>query len=230
MKRHIEPLHIAQFAIAEFGPNSAFQPGEHLGGFFEIKTCQRTLFLYGVTPELKTIFTALSRRHFEGTEAYEYLLRFACGLESEIKGETDVFGQVKTAYKNLLEQSFELSQAMRSIFQKLFEDTKEIRAQHLQGIGGNTYGALARRLMSPTEKDRVLVIGAGEISKSVAPYFADFSLKIWNRSPERLQLLGVELAKKRPHARTVHLRTRADKIDRGSNSHHHRYSIWFIDR
>ena len=207
MKRDLEPLHIAQFAIAEFDPNSTFQPSDHLSGItvggyslkdrcFEIKTCQRTLFLYGVTPELKTIFTSLARRHFEGTDAYEYLLRFACGLESEIKGETDVFGQVKTAYKNLLEQSFELSQSMRSIFLKLFEDTKEIRAQHLQGIGGNTYGALARRLMNPTTQDRVLVIGAGEISKSVAPYFADFSLKIWNRSAERLQLLGVELAKK----------------------------------
>jgi len=212
--QELAPLPIAQFALAEFDPNSSFRPGDHLDPLllqhrcFEIKTCQRTLFLYGLNSndlntnhdlkllELKKAFTSFSRRHFEGVEAYEYLLRFACGLESEIKGETDVFGQVKTAYKALLEQSLELSQSMRTIFLKLFEDTKEIRAQHLQGIGGNTYGALARRLMNPTDQDRILVIGAGEISKSVAPYFADFSLKIWNRSEDRLQLLGVELAKK----------------------------------
>lgn len=187
-----EQLDIAKFAIAEFDPHFQFEAPV---GSFEIKTCQRTLFLYGITPELKSKFS-IARRHYEGSAAYEYLLRFSCGLESQIKGETDVFGQVKTAFKNLNSQNPGLAESMRAIFLKSFEDTKEIRANFLQGIGGNTYGALARRLMNPTEQDQVLVIGAGDISKSVAPYFADFSLTIWNRSSNRLNELGSELAKK----------------------------------
>ncbi len=187
-----EQLEIANFVIAEFEPNSNFRPAFNC---FEIHTCQRSLYLTSTDKDGKTFFSQ-SRRHFIGADAYEYLLRFACGLESEIKGETDVFGQVKTAFKNLSIEKPDLYHSLNIIFQKLLEDTKEIRAYYLQGIGGNTYGALTRRLMNPTEADRVLVIGAGDISKSVAPYFADSNLTIWNRSSQRLNDLGADLAKK----------------------------------
>lgn len=197
---HPVQLDIAKLAIAEFDPLFNFEvtfqhSPQILTQAFEIKTCQRTLFLYGNTPELKTLFS-LAKRQYEGSDAYEYLLRFSSGLESQIKGETDVFGQVKTAFKNLSTFNPKLADSMKAIFLKAFEDTKEIRANFLQGIGGNTYGALSRRLMNPTTQDQVLVIGAGDISKSVVPYFADFSLTIWNRSSDRLNELGSELAKK----------------------------------
>lgn len=189
---HCKQLEIADLLIAEFDPNSNFIPTSEC---LQINTCQRTLFLTSGHEVGKTFFTD-SNRAFTGTDAYEYLLRFACGLESEIKGETDVFGQVKTAFKNLSSQHPVLSESLNAIFQKLLEDTKEIRAHYLQGIGGNTYGALARRLMNPGETDRVLMIGAGDISKSVSPYFADSNLTIWNRSSQRLNDLGADLARK----------------------------------
>lgn len=189
---HREQLDIADLIIAEFDANSNFRPAFDC---FQINTCQRTLFLSPANEDGKTFFKS-SKRYFIGTEAYEYLLRFACGLESEIKGETDVFGQVKTAFKTLADSTPALSAIYQPIFQKLLEDTKEIRATYLQGIGGNTYGALARRLMNPTHSDRVLVIGAGDISKSVAPYFADSKLTIWNRSSERLGDMGADFARK----------------------------------
>lgn len=177
--------------IAELKANSekAVDPSDR--NCFEIRTCQRTVILSHRPFELST-----SNRSFEGAEAYEYLLRFASGLESEIKGETDVFGQVKTAIKNLSEVNPELSDSFRALFLKLFEDTKEIRAQYLHGIGGNTYGALARRLLNPKASDKVLMIGAGQISKSVAPYFAEAELCIYNRSEPRLSELKIELEKK----------------------------------
>ena len=185
-------LEIADLMIAEFDPNSNFRPTSEC---LQINTCQRTLFLTSAHEVGKAFFTE-SNRAFTGTDAYEYLLRFACGLESEIKGETDVFGQVKTAFKDLSTERPVLSESLNAIFQKLLEDTKEIRAHYLQGIGGNTYGALARRLMNPGETDRVLMIGAGDISKSVSPYFADSNLTIWNRSSQRLNDLGADLARK----------------------------------
>ena len=174
--------------IAEFGPGAPMSAS--MDGF-AIKTCQRTLWI-----GKKFIPFSNARRILQGTEAYHYLLRFACGLESEIKGETDVFGQVKTAFKNLNSENPVLAHHLQVVFLKLFEDTKEIRAQYLQGIGGNTYGALSRRVLDPKSSDRVLILGAGQIAKSVAPYFAEFNLQIWNRSPERLHDLSLQLAEK----------------------------------
>jgi glutamyl-tRNA reductase len=193
------PIEIEQLTIAELGSNSdvvlSLESADHL---FEIRTCQRTLFI-GSTETLTRADLLLfsnARRTFEGADAYQLLLRFACGLESEIKGETDVFGQVKTAFKNLAENNPALSQAFQPIYLKLLEDTKEIRTNYLQGIGGNTYGALSRRILNPTAEDRVVVLGAGQISKSVAPYFAEFGLKIWNRTEARLHDLANELTLK----------------------------------
>jgi hypothetical protein len=178
--------------LYEFEANTASSFAQSLSlPVLEVKTCQRTFFL-GWSP----LPMAGARRFFEGADAYEFLLRFACGLESEIKGETDVFGQLKGAIKDFLDSHPDLEQDQVSLFSKLFEDTKEIRSQYLQGIGGNTYGALARRVLAPSGQSRVLILGAGQISKSVAPYFADSRLTVFNRSPDRLLELQAALMQK----------------------------------
>jgi hypothetical protein len=175
--------------LYEFEANSASSLEESLAlPVLEVKTCQRTFFL-GWNP----LPYSGARRFFQGSEAYEFLLRFACGLESEIKGETDVFGQLKGFIKQFLDSHPDLDPDHAALFSKLFEDTKEIRSQYLQGIGGNTYGALARRALYPSNDSRVLLLGAGQISKSVAPYFADSKLSIFNRSTDRLLDLNAHL-------------------------------------
>lgn len=174
-----------------------------------IKTCQRTLLigqshliqqaLHLIQPHAKPKF------YFEDADAYAHLLRFSCGLESQVKGETDVFGQVKNALQGYLDSpltNITSKNFIQNIFLKIFEDTKEIRAVYLQGIGGNSYGALARRLLDlhiphSTFKN-ILVLGAGQISKRVVPYFAPSqkesattsSLKVWNRTPARIHELN----------------------------------------
>ncbi len=165
----------------------------------EVKTCQRTFFMSWTPLPFEG-----ARRSFRGADAYEFLLRFACGLESEIKGETDVFGQLKTSVKTFLESHPGLATEQASLFQKLFEDTKEIRAEYLQGIGGNTYGALARRVLNPAPGSRVLMLGAGQISKSVAPYFADSRLSLFNRTETRLAELQRDLQAKGYPGISVH--------------------------
>jgi hypothetical protein len=186
-------LHINEYrANSDLPEGSPGKTSMRARPFLEIRTCQRTLKIS--TSPLES--DPACRRAFSGVEAYDFLLRFASGLESEIKGETDVFGQVKTAFKELSSSDPEAAQSLSPLFQTLLEDTKEIRAQYLQGIGGNTYGALARRVLSPGPSSRVLIIGAGQIAKSVAPYFADSKLAIYNRTPERLSDLAADLAKK----------------------------------
>jgi hypothetical protein len=175
--------------VVEYRAHTNLEPQSPV---LEIRTCQRTLKISARPLEI----TGAPRRRFSGADAYEFLLRFASGLESEIKGETDVFGQVKTSFRDFSATYPEIASELNPVFQTLFEDTKEIRAQYLQGIGGNTYGALARRVLDPQPASRVLLLGAGQIAKSVAPYFADSLLKVFNRSPERLMELKVSLHQK----------------------------------
>jgi len=177
-----------KFYAYELAPHSPVVPSDDI---FPINTCQRSVVL---SLEEQPGFHAL--RSFRDIQAYDYLLRFACGLESQIKGETDVFGQVKSAYKTLELKQPDLAEKFQTIFLKLLEDTKELRANFLRGIGGNTYGALARRLLNPQKNDQVLVLGAGQISKSIAPYFAEAKLSIYNRSEARLNELKQELNQK----------------------------------
>lgn len=180
--------------LYEFGASSAEAPPVPVEGVFEMKTCQRILHLSPFT-----LGPVVCRRQYQGAEAYAFLLRFACGLESEIKGETDVFGQVKNAFKNFKLSRPDQAVVFQPLFLKIFEDTKDIRAGYLHGIGGNTYGALARRLLAPLPSDQVVILGAGQISKSVAPYFAESKLTVFNRSLGRLLELTSELAKKGYH-------------------------------
>jgi glutamyl-tRNA reductase len=106
----------------------------------------------------------------------------AVGLESEVKGETDVLGQLKDAWRaaHASERPHQLSQWM----QRLFEDAREIRARCLQGVGGASYGTLARKLIPA--QGPVLIVGAGQMARSVAALLLDRELWVSNRSTENL--------------------------------------------
>ncbi|MBL9127729.1 MAG: hypothetical protein JNL97_08785, partial [Verrucomicrobiales bacterium] len=80
--------------------------------------------------------------------------------------------------------------------QRLFEDTKEIRARHLADVGGPSYGRLVRRLLHPiaTPHGRpLLLVGAGELAHAVAPWLTGFDLRIQNRNPARALALAKSL-------------------------------------
>lgn len=194
---------LSQLSVLEFAPQSIL-PEELLalentnGGIhdsFSMMTCQRWLHV-SLSPGGALLAHPKARRIFQGSDAYLFFLQFACGLESQIQGETDVFGQVKQAFKSVQIEKPKTAAAFRNLFSAWLEDTKEIRSQFLQNIGGNNYGALARRLLNPSAGDRTVLLGAGLISKTVAPYFSDFDLHIWNRTESRLTDLAQSLSRK----------------------------------
>ena len=65
-----------------------------------IGTCQRTVII-ALGRNARAQFAApqvlplAAAQAMSGAEAYAFLLRFACGLESRMAGETEVFGQIK---------------------------------------------------------------------------------------------------------------------------------------
>lgn len=139
-----------------------------------------------------------------GRRAYARLLEIACGLHSSVAGETEIFHQIKAAWAAFEACGGSLASALRPWMQRLFEDVKAIRSQHLRDTGGGSYGSLVRRLLGETEvrtavEKPTLLIGAGALGRSIAPWLARGPLEVWNRSGERL----AELVRAAPQGATI---------------------------
>jgi hypothetical protein len=172
-----------------------------VAGAFEVDTCQRRLWIYsahGQDPLAEQVDI------LRGEKAYLFLLRVATGLESEIRGETDIFGQLKEAWRwyETSDEAYHFD-ALSPWMQRLFEDTKDVRAQHLQNVGGSSYGSLIRILLKryhSAPQEPLLIVGAGHIARAICPWLAEHELWIWNRGEESLKTLLDEVGT-RPGAR-----------------------------
>lgn len=174
------------------------QSAARSGRAFFLDTCQRQIWISTREFPGADSFAGVDLDHFHGAGAYRFLLMVCAGLQSAIPGETDIFGQFKDAWRGYDELILDCDHAdgvrrnLRQIIQKLFADTKEIRSRHLQGIGGASYGSLVRRFLRDHESDGpVLLVGAGKLARSVAPYLAvsDRELWLWNRDATKLDAL-----------------------------------------
>jgi glutamyl-tRNA reductase len=169
---------------------------------FRLDSCQRWIWIgCGDLGKFKNPVQV-----FTGVEAYRFLLSVACGLESEVVGETDIFGQLKDAWKAASLGGVRNADELGRWFQRIFEDTKDIRSRFLQNVGGHSYGSLARLLIKEIHPEArelgpLLLIGAGKIALAIAPYFCDRELLIYNRSTDKAEELRLELSKLHPQAR-----------------------------
>jgi hypothetical protein len=168
----------------------ASAPDVLLPAAFSLETCLRRLWISPSSAATEPrVAIAIDAERYVGVEAYEFLLRVACGLESAIAGESDVFGQLKVAWKSFSASRSDASRALEPLLQRLFEDVKEIRALHLSGLGATTYGSLARTLLGANADSPTLLIGAGQMARSVLPYLPGRPLWIANRTPARATTL-----------------------------------------
>lgn len=136
---------------------------------------------------------------FSGSQAYAFLLRFACGLESKLVAETEIFGQIKQAWRTFSERGSPLARQLSPWIQLLFQDAKAVRAQHLGHLGSASYGSQVRRLLGDEPaRGPTLLIGAGHLAQSVAPWLGGAELWLYNRTAERALELSRELAKRDP--------------------------------
>jgi glutamyl-tRNA reductase len=200
----LESLCVAHLPVAS--DVNAFAFPEELEAF-ALGTCQRKLWVFEAESASTVLPTEVLGQVevYQGLSAYRFLLRFAAGLESEVLGETDVFGQFKEAWKAHLAKGTESAVLLGPWVQKIFEDTKEIRSQYLQHVGGDSYGSLVRKLLRPSSivdaQAPLLIVGAGQIAKSVAPWLSQQEIWLLNRSAETLARLRAEILDKNPLAK-----------------------------
>ena len=164
---------------------------------FHLETCLRELWVLdtGRTPNRVDVFEGLERHH--GYRAYEFLLRVGCGLDSELKGESDVFGQLRDAWRAFEGDHPVQASDLGPLMQRIFEDVKEIRSRHLRNLGSITYGGLARRLLGEDVGAPTLLVGAGRMAQAVIPYLCAQPLYVWNRSSDRTSQLLATLPAER---------------------------------
>lgn len=174
-----------------------------------LSTCNRTEFYFiSVDPRLtkKAVFA-----HFLGKEAavpteafylhrdvvaLRHLAMVAAGLDSMVIGETEVFGQLKDAYRAACDAGV-VGHTMHRVFQSVFSIAKRVRSSTQITSGPTSVGAaavvLARDMLGDLAGAKVLVVGAGDVARSTAQSLRSRgaqSIFVANRSYERARVLA----------------------------------------
>lgn len=161
---------IQKLTVINLKANSSISQSK--GDVFVLKTCQRTLIVgIGEAPYLHLRENALKEDVitdiFESIHAYSFLLETICGLKSEVLAEYEVVSQFRDAYQEFLKIP-ERHTHLMVVIEKLFQDNKKVRTEHLSGIGQLTYAGIARKLIHTAVNDGdVLVLGSGTLAEDL---------------------------------------------------------------
>ncbi len=104
-------------------------------------------------------------------EVVEHAFEVAAGLDSQMLGETEILGQVKSAYA-VATSTEATGPVINRIFQKSFQAAKWIRTNTAIGQGqisiGNVAVDLAKRVCGELDEAKLLIIGTGEVGQQTA--------------------------------------------------------------
>jgi glutamyl-tRNA reductase len=207
-----ERLALADDAIAALRAELARIAG--LREFAVLNTCNRVEF-YGVaeTPAavaaVQQAYCARQRfavEEFEkfrlslgNREAIQHLLEVASGIDSQMLGETEIFGQVKEAYA-AAQAKGHTGVVLNRVFQKTFQAAKHVRTHTAITEGqvsvANVAVDLAVNIFGELGPLRILLLGAGEIGEKTAKAFQSRGaggLVVANRTFERATELATAL-------------------------------------
>lgn len=134
-------------------------------------------------------------------DAVRHLFRVASGLDSMIRGETQILGQVADAYQEAVDAGV-TNKAINVLFQNALAVGKRVRTETLidQHPVSISYTAieLAKQHFGELRDKKMLILGAGEMSALAAKYFLDAgpgnSVLVANRSYEKAVSLAAEWA------------------------------------
>ena len=124
-----------------------------------------------------------------GEKALSLLLEILCGLHSPIVGETEVFGQFKAFVEsNRLAQN-SLFAENRKWLQFVFAEVKRTRAEHLVGLGSQSYGSLLRKYTRA--QGSITICGGGQLTQEILPWLSHkTALQAICRTPQKLEVLN----------------------------------------
>jgi len=141
----------------------------------------------------------------EAEQAAHHLFEVASGLDSMVLGETEIFGQIKKAYATA-QQYGATSRCLNKLFQQSFTVGKLVRSKTRIQQGSTSVGAaavdLAEKIFGKLDGCRVMILGAGEMSRVTAQSLQSRGAKsiiVSNRSFDKAEELAAELQGKAIH-------------------------------
>lgn len=142
--------------------------------------------------EVEKFFECINDHH----EVLQLLYRVAVGLDSQVLGDQQIFGQVKEAYQEAADLEFAdtlLHRVMHSVFyaHKLVCQQTQFKS----GAASVAYTA-TKLLQDQGKRQRILVIGAGQTGADICRHLVKKgfeNITVTNRTAERSAVLAEEL-------------------------------------
>ena len=223
LSHHASPVELRErFAFVESqipGCLAELRASGMVGEAAILSTCNRVEIYAATALEPDTVFPALKQFLIRQTEkpdpalphdvpegiytltepgSVHHLFKVASGLDSMVLGETEILGQLKTAYA-LAHQHRHTGAKLNKAFQRAFHVAKQIRTETNIQRGSVSVASvsveLAEKIFSSLGDRVVLILGAGETSEKVARALLSRGAKtilVSNRSADRADVLAKE--------------------------------------
>jgi len=182
---------------------------------FVLSTCNRTE-IYGLTDNaddlinllcletLGDVQTFLKAAYIKrGTDAIEHIFNVAAGLDSQILGDYEIVGQLKTAAKFSRRHGF-LGAHFERLVNTVLQSSKLIKSNTELSGGTVSVSFAATQYIKEHVKNfrhkKILLLGTGKIGSSACKNLVDYlgtkNITLINRSPEKAFELAGELGLK----------------------------------
>lgn len=177
-----------------------------------LSTCNRTE-LYADTEDPAALGVWLAKHHglccdtlsahlyiHQEASAVQHIMRVASGVDSMVLGESQILGQLKTAY-DLARRAGSVGVQLERLLQNVFSVSKQVRAGTALGESPVSIAyvavSLAKRIFSNLNKACVLLVGAGDTIDIVAMHLCNQGVKrliVANRTVEKAEKLAAKFA------------------------------------
>jgi len=187
-------------------------PAHHLHELFILSTCNRTE-IYGFAEEPSHLINLLCTQTTgdpatfsdiayikNGLEAVEHLFQVSAGLDSQILGDYEIVGQIKTAVKFARERGF-IGAFTERLVNCVLQSSKSIKNQ--TALSGGTvsvsFAAIQyiKERIGRVEGEKILLIGVGKIGRNTCRNMVDYlgtrNITLINRTEERAASLASEM-------------------------------------
>ena len=180
---------------------------DDIESFFGISTCNRTeLYFVGKKDISKNVLNETLKAlqvnnisddsfyFLSGHDALVHMSKVASGIDSQVLGEQEIFGQFKTAYKKAKDIGI-VGRELIYLSEKVIEISKKARTQTKIGLNSLSVSGLALKLVNNIfenpQDQNVLVVGAGSLAQNVIKRLYEKGIdkiKSINRSVKKIKL------------------------------------------
>jgi glutamyl-tRNA reductase len=204
---------------------------EGIGELFVLSTCNRTE-IYGIahcphqlvkllcSQTAGDVQTFLGAAYIkQGTDAVKHTYNVAAGLDSQILGDYEIVGQLKTAVRYAREAGF-VSAFTDRLINSVLQASKNVK-NNTELSGGTVSTAFAavqyiRAQVPQCSGKKILLVGTGKIGrntcKNLVDYLGTTNITLINRTPEKAQELASELGLRWAPVESLETELRASDI------------------